>query len=180
MAAPPPVAAPKRRSGLASRLAIATTAVAALAVLVSGLVSLGLLRGATESEARQQLGRQADGYVLIVDRTVSLQGQRAVIGRFKQLQTLLTGQQILLEAISTSGQTCGVNSVQLPANVTGQVVAGQPVSAVARVGGARRFIEARPLDSEQVGGDPGPRVPSGGNRAAPEDREGQGSGRPAA
>lgn len=134
---------PKRRSGLASRLAIATTAVAALAVLVSGLVSLGLLRGASESEARQQLGRQADGYVLIVDR--------AARARFRQLQNILLRQQTVLEPINGNGQACGPNAVQLPADVANKIVSGQSVSAVARAGGARRLIEGRPLAADQVG-----------------------------
>jgi two-component system sensor histidine kinase BaeS len=148
MAAPPPVAAPKRRSGLASRLAIATTAVAALAVLVSGLVSLGLLRGATESEARRQLGQQANGYVLIVDRARSQL-------RFVQLANILKSQQgIVLEAIRADGQACGANALQLPADVSSALLAGQSVSAVARIDGARRFIEARPLSSDQNGATP--------------------------
>jgi two-component system OmpR family sensor kinase len=138
---------PKRRSGLASRLAIATTAVAALAVLVVGLVSIGLLRGATETEARQQLGRQADGYVLIVDRAV--RG-----ARFRQLQNILARQQTVLVAINTSGQSCGAGAIQLPTDVAGKLVNGQSVSSVARIAGARRIIEARPLSSDQVGAVP--------------------------
>ena len=144
MAGLPQEAAPKRRSGLASRLAIATTAVAALAVLVSGLVSLGLLRGASETEARQQLGRQADGYVLIVDRAV--RG-----ARFQQLKNVLARQQTQLEAINAGGQACGPNAIQLPAGLSGALVNGQPVSGVARVGGARRLIEGRPLSPDQSG-----------------------------
>jgi two-component system sensor histidine kinase BaeS len=146
--APPPAAAPKRRTGLASRLAIVTTAVAALAVLVSGLVSLGLLRGATQNEGRQQLAKQANGYVFIVDSAA-----RNFV-RFRSLARVLQSQQgITLEAINASGQACAIANpaIQLPSDVATQVVAGHSVSAVARVGGARRFIEARPLGAGQAG-----------------------------
>jgi two-component system, OmpR family, sensor kinase len=148
LAPQPPSGAAKRRSGLASRLAIATTAVAALAVLVSGLVSLGLLRGASETEARQQLGRQADGYVLIVDKAV-----RTAV-RFRQLSNILAQQGIVLEAVGSNGEACGPGALQLPTDVADQLVSGQSVSEVARVDGARRFIEARPLSSDQVGSVP--------------------------
>jgi two-component system sensor histidine kinase BaeS len=149
LAPPPDVTPPKRRSGLASRLAIATTAVAVLAVLVSGLVSLGLLRGATQTEGRRQLGQQANGYVLIVDRAARSQP------RFLQLARILNSEQgITLEAINARGQACGANAIPLPADVASALVAGQSVSAVAKVAGARRFIEARPLDPDQSGAVP--------------------------
>jgi two-component system OmpR family sensor kinase len=142
--------APKRRSGLASRLAIATTAVAALAVLVAGLVSLGLLRGATDTEARQALGRQADGYVAVLDRTP----RRAA---FLRLQTILNQQQIALEAITSSGAACGrTNLLPLPARLAGQLASGQSISAVARIAGTRRLIEGRPLTTDQIAAVPVP------------------------
>ena len=46
---------------MAGRLALLTTAVAAVAVLIAGAVSLGLVRSAAEDEARKSLARQADG-----------------------------------------------------------------------------------------------------------------------
>jgi two-component system, OmpR family, sensor kinase len=142
-----PQATVKRRSGLASRLAIATTAVAALAVLVVGLVSIGLLRGATETEARQQLGRQADGYLVLVDRAIDLRTRRAA---FSRLVTVLQAQQIKLEAIDTSGAACGPNPIALPAQLAGQLSSGHSISAVARVAGTRRLIEGRPLSASQI------------------------------
>lgn len=48
------------RPTLASRIALVTTAVAAVAVLIAGLVSYGLVRGAADDEAQQALARQAD------------------------------------------------------------------------------------------------------------------------
>lgn len=48
------------RPALASRIALVTTAVAAVAVIIAGLVSYGLVRGAADDEAQRALARQAD------------------------------------------------------------------------------------------------------------------------
>ncbi|MGB9378229.1 MAG: HAMP domain-containing sensor histidine kinase [Mycobacteriales bacterium] len=48
------------RHTLASRIALVTTAVAAVAVLIAGVVSYGLVRGAADAEAQHALARQAD------------------------------------------------------------------------------------------------------------------------
>jgi two-component system sensor histidine kinase BaeS len=147
-----------RRTGLASRLVILTTAVAGLAVLVAGLVSLGLLRGAATTEARQQLGRQADGYVALIDR--ALVGGTATARKattFNRLVTILAGQQIRLEAIDSTGAACGRNPLALPAKLASQLANGQSISAVARISGSRRLIEGRPLSSDQLA------VPATGN-----------------
>jgi two-component system OmpR family sensor kinase len=56
-----------RRPGLASRVALLTTGVAALAVLLSGVVTLGLVRRAADDQARRLLGRQAETIAEIVE-----------------------------------------------------------------------------------------------------------------
>jgi two-component system sensor histidine kinase BaeS len=129
----------RRRSGLASRLALVTTLVAAVAVLVVGLVSISLLRGASDTEARQQLSRQADGYVAVIDRG---QINRAQLTR---LVSILRRQDIELEAVDVDGAVCNHNGLQLPQKLGSVIVGGGSISAVAKVGGSRRFIEGRPL-----------------------------------
>jgi two-component system OmpR family sensor kinase len=141
----PAASSVRRRSGLASRITLVTTLVAAVAVLVAGLVSIGLLRGATDTEARSQLARQADGYVLVVDKAVT----RA---RFGQLVNVLRRQQIQLEAVNTSGAVCRRNGLAIPAALGKALAAGESVSAVATIDGTRRFIEGRPLSTDQAGG----------------------------
>lgn len=140
--------ATRKRSGLATRLVLLTTAVAGLAVLVVGLVSIGLLRGATDTEARRQLSRQADGYAVVIDRAVRNRPA------FTRLVTILAQQQILLEAIDTSGATCGRRSIQVPAGIAQPVANGKSVSAVAKINGTRRFVEGRPLNTEEVANPP--------------------------
>jgi two-component system OmpR family sensor kinase len=129
----------RRRSGLASRLALVTTLVAAVAVLVVGLVSIGLLRGASDTEARQQLSRQADGYVAVIDRGEINRPQ------LTRLVTILRGQDIELEAVNAGGAVCNQRGLQLPQNLGSVMARGGSVSAVAKVSGSRRFIEGRPL-----------------------------------
>ncbi len=135
----------RRRAGLASRIILLTTAVAGLAVLVVGLVSIGLLHGISDTEARQQLGRQADGYAAIVDvRRVA----------FPRLQYVLGQQNVLLEAVDSSGAGCGRRALALPPAVSALLASGKPVSAVARLNGTRRYIEGRPLAASQASGTP--------------------------
>jgi two-component system sensor histidine kinase BaeS len=128
------------RSSLATRLIIVTTAVAGVAVLVAGLVSIGLLRGVSDSEARKQLGRQADVFSVLFDNVRRpAQTQRLI--------TILRREQIQLEAVGQDGVVCR-GSIQLPAQYGQQLVNGQEVSAVADLNGHRRFIEGRPLSVE--------------------------------
>lgn len=78
-----------RRPGLASRVALVTTGVAALAVLISGLMTLGLVRAAADDQARRLLGRQANTIAEMVEtqprrqlpvlQVLRRQGIRAVI-----------------------------------------------------------------------------------------------------
>ena len=49
-----------RRHTLAGRIALVTTAVAVVAVLVAGLVSLGLVRSAGDHDARRTISALAD------------------------------------------------------------------------------------------------------------------------
>jgi two-component system OmpR family sensor kinase len=133
----------RRRSGLASRLALVTTLVAAVAVLVAGLVSIGLLRGASDTEARRQLARQADGYVAVIDH-----GQ-ITAAQFIRLRDILRRQDIALEPVNATGAVCNARGLQLPAKLGAVLVKGGSVSAVARVDGSRRFIEGRPFTEGQ-------------------------------
>ncbi len=145
-----PVQPPRRRTGLAARLVLVTTVVAGLAVLLAGLVSISLLRGASDTEARNQLARQADGYAVAIERSTATVSR----ARFVQLVTLLRQQQVQLEAINADGVACGVRALQLPAQLASHIVDGQPVSAVVKVDGTRRFIEGRPLTGNEATGTP--------------------------
>ena len=143
---PQPQQQSRRRSGLASRLALVTTLVAAVAVLVAGLVSIGLLRGASDTEARRQLARQADGYVAVIDHGHVNRAQ------FVRLAAILRRQDILLEAVKADGAVCNDRGLQLPVKLEALMAGGGSVSVVAKVGGSRQFIEGRPLTQGPVTG----------------------------
>ncbi len=141
--------ADRRRTGLAARLVLVTTAVAAVAVLVVGLVSIGLLRGASETQARNSLARQADGYVVLIERAIASDRPANTTGRFAQLRNVLRQQQIVLQPYDSTGQTCGNGAVELPAELASELAGGSDVSAVAKVDGTRQFVEGRVLTTDE-------------------------------
>jgi len=141
-----PTPGPARRPTLASRTALVTVAVAAVAVLVAGAVSLGLVRPAGESDARRVLAVLADNVAGALaerpgpgwpGRRQAAVAQRFLHGtnvRYAILAgdgTVLAGQPMAAEALT-------------PADVRRVAVARQPVSAVRRVAGHTVLVEARP------------------------------------
>jgi len=92
------------RPTLASRIALVTTTVAAVAVLIAGLVSYGLVRGAAEDEAQQALARQADVIAGIQERDIAPQRKIAVPQRIGQP---LRQQGIQFVLISRAGTIVG-------------------------------------------------------------------------
>jgi len=127
-----------RRPTLASRIALVTTAVATVAVLIAGLVSYGLVRGAADDEAQHTLARQAD----IIAGTVQPESARTARAQ-PRLGTLLRRQGIAIARISRSG------------NVTGDPLARQAAAGLPpadrslrkAIGGETVLVEARLLDS---------------------------------
>lgn len=116
-----------------------TTAVAALAVLLAAVVSIGLVRGAAADQARRTLTRQADGYAALLDRP-------ARRTQAMRLAPLLRRQGLDLVTVTDAGTPVGPDRALLPADLATQVAGGTPVSTVLREGGARRFVEGRPVD----------------------------------
>lgn len=129
---------PGRRT-LGRQLALLTTAVAALAVLLAAVVSIGLVRGAAAHQARRTLVRQADGYAALLDRPA----RRAQAVR---LAALSRRQGLELVTVTAAGQAIGPDRSLLPASLAAQVAAGQDVSTSVREKGARRLVEGRPVE----------------------------------
>lgn len=117
---------------LARRTALVTVAVAAVAVLVAGGLALGLLRSASESQARRTLGR----FATLADSPAAGRG------------TLRTGEAALrrlqVQFVPVRADGTGARSLQLPADVVAAVLAEQKVDEVRRIGGRRFLVEARP------------------------------------
>ena len=135
-----------RRATLAGRIALVTTAVAAVAVLVAGLVSFGLVRSAGDADARRTLSALADAAADGADRTGPL--GRTGAGR-QRTRTQLTGLQIDFTFLTRDGRTVagpqdGLAARALTAGERAEVVGGQPLSLTRDVGGSRVLVEARP------------------------------------
>ena len=73
---PPTPRTPRRRMRLSRQAALVTLAVASVAVLLTGAVAFGLVRGAGEGETHRVLGRQADQVAAVAERTTG-PGRRA-------------------------------------------------------------------------------------------------------
>lgn len=133
----------RARRGLAGQIALLTTVVALMAVLLAALVSVGLIRGAARAEARRTLARQADGYATVLDRP----GRQATAQ--PRLAALLRRQGLILVQVTAAGRAVGPDTALVPANIISDVSAGHSVSSVMREGGSDRYVEGRPL---QAGG----------------------------
>ncbi|MDX6286806.1 MAG: two-component system, OmpR family, sensor kinase [Frankiales bacterium] len=132
----------RRRPSLSSRVTLVTIAVAVLAVLVAGLVSIGLVRTAAEDQARGQLGREADVVAGLSDDG-GLRLKRPALARALQLDD------ISIVRINPGGRVAPVGGDGvISADDVRRLLAGQPISAVRRNGSAQRvFVEGRPADT---------------------------------
>ena len=128
------------RSSMAGRIALLTTGVAVVAILIAGLLSYGLVRQAVEAEARTSLSRQAD---LVADGGLRDRGARVPA----RLVPALRSQGIQLVRVTAGGDVRGGNA---PARTVVDPYAtrlanGSDVSAVERTGGETYLVEGRPL-----------------------------------
>jgi two-component system sensor histidine kinase BaeS len=130
-----------RPATMAGRLALLTTAVAAVAVLIAGAVSYGLVRNAAEAEARKSLASQAD---------VVAEGGVRGYGRGSTVRLLRTLSRQGITVVGT-GQVGQFTGPQNPAAITaaGRYAAamsrGEQVSAATIVDGETYLVEGRPL-----------------------------------
>ncbi|MHB1739474.1 MAG: sensor histidine kinase [Actinomycetes bacterium] len=127
------------RTTLAARTTLVTATVVVVAILLVGLVSLGLVRGASQSQALLTLGRQADLVARSVDRSVVVGAPQRPL----RLEPILRQQGISLHVLRTGGSApAGLTPAQVA-----RVLAGHPVSVIVTVGGRSLLIAARPTDS---------------------------------
>src|SRR5664280_2180411 len=137
---PPTADMPPRRHrpGLAWQTALATTAVAAVAVLLAGAVSFPLIRGAAESQARATLGRQAE----------ILAGAPGLLSPAnRRIDRIFTQQNIQVVVLTAAGRETGVAAGVLTEADRTALSADQPVSRVTRLGGNRVLVEGRALEA---------------------------------
>ncbi|HEV8526652.1 MAG TPA: HAMP domain-containing sensor histidine kinase, partial [Actinomycetes bacterium] len=121
--------AARQRVTLGTQVALLVTGVTALTVLLVGLVLLGLVKGAAESQARDTLAGQANlAATATAERTQPLQLARAL--RRQGIDVALVPSASAAEALR-------------PAEIEA-VAGGRDVSAARDIGGRPTYIEARP------------------------------------
>src|SRR5262245_20592153 len=128
------------RQSLAVQIALVTTAVAACAVLLAGLVSVGQIHQAAEGEARDNLAADAD---LVATAFGALEpGRPARNLRLARMLRLFEQQGLNVEPIpaTTEREVPVLSSAEADA-----VRAGQNLSGVRTVDGERVIYEARSL-----------------------------------
>jgi two-component system, OmpR family, sensor kinase len=153
------------RPTLASRIALVTIAVAAIAVLISGLVSLNLVRSAGTSDARRALAGLADNVAGVlggasvddngqpgqVSPRPGRRGGNNVVRDSFVAQALLRGTNIRYATVTSGGTIAAGRPADalardaLTVAEAAQVAGGRRVSAVRQIGGRTVFVEARPI-----------------------------------
>ncbi len=127
------------RDRLATRVTLVSLTVAFIAVLIAGVVSLGLVRGAAQEQARSALARQAQLVATALDKVGG--GTREVA-----LTTLLRRQQITVDVVGTF---LGKPAYLTPEDVA-TLAAGGSVSGVrTRPDGTEVLVEGRPLTNQR-------------------------------
>jgi len=127
------VTSPSRGVSLRTRILAATVIVALIAVLVTALAALQLVRSIDTGSARADLSAQ-------VDRLAAAKpaARDAIISGLAQLDDPGT----LVAAVSPAGAVTG--SAPVPRRVIVQLRAGRDVSTTVRTGGTSYLLEARP------------------------------------
>jgi two-component system, OmpR family, sensor kinase len=143
---------PRRRTGLATRVAIVTTSAAAVAVLIAGLLSGVLIRAATQSSGKNVLKQYAN--LVVAAAELAKSGRTEVPAR---VTALLRTQQVRLIVVQPNGRVtgpegaAGVNGVITPAEAA-DLQAGRTFSVTRSVGGTRAYIEGRPITAGAAAG----------------------------
>jgi signal transduction histidine kinase len=122
------------RTRLATRVTLVTITVAVLAVVITGAVSLSLIRGVAETQAQTTLSKQADVAQATLDQSVAARPAR--------LRQLLRQQGISVDVV---GPGLAVPPIVTQADLAA-LAARQDVSDVRSRLGRRVFVEGRPLD----------------------------------
>ena len=136
---PQPAAVPRARAGLTTQLTLVAALVAVIAVVVTGLVSYPLVANASEAQAREQLGREADIVADVVARTES----GATASGLVRLRSLLAAQGIAVQVVRRRPPSAPVTEQDVA--VTS---AGGTVSDVRPAADGKVFVEGRQATSD--------------------------------
>jgi two-component system, OmpR family, sensor kinase len=132
-----------RRPTLASRAALATTAVAVVTVLIAGVVSVSLLQSAELRDARDAFGQFTANVAGAVDGL----GGRGRVTEEALIRRLLRGTTVRYALIGPDGDVergQPLARAALTADQAARVAAGEELSTVRDVSGGTVLVEARP------------------------------------
>jgi len=142
----------KRRTGLATRIALVTTLAAAIAVLIAGIVLARAISKAADDTGRKVLKQYASLSVSAAD--VSRTGRVAVRA---QIIALLRTQQVQLVVVQPDGLVTGpggavaTTGILTPTEVAA-LKAGRSFSENRRIAGGRYYLEGRPITTGSAAG----------------------------
>ncbi|HEY3926385.1 MAG TPA: HAMP domain-containing sensor histidine kinase [Acidothermaceae bacterium] len=142
----------RRRTGLATRIALVTTLAAAIAVLIAGVVLARVISRAADDTGRKVLSQYASLSVDAAD--VSRTGRVAVRA---QIIALLRTQQVQLVVVQPDGLVTGPGGavatagVLTPAEVA-ELKAGRSFSEVRRLSSGRYYLEGRAITTGAAAG----------------------------
>jgi two-component system sensor histidine kinase BaeS len=128
------------RRSLATQVAVVTTVVALLSVLVAGLVALPLARSAAQDQAQEALSRQADVLARAADR--------AIDGRTRPKQVLRLQQSLKAQGVELAFVPVGA---PLPLGLddadTRAIAEDGSLNAVRTIDGSSEIVQVRRLDN---------------------------------
>ena len=134
-----PKAPPRRRLSIVTQTVLLTAAIAAIAVLVAGIVSYPLVKAAAESQTRADLSRLADLTATALDRGDTGRDHDEVLPR--DLVAALQAEQITGYLVAPGGQAPPGVSAEALATVLG----GSAVSSEGSTPEGPVLVDGRPL-----------------------------------
>lgn len=143
MSGPSTASVPRRRMSIVTRTVLLTSAIAAIAVLVAGLVSYPLVRSAAESQTRADLANLADLTATALDQGRAGEADEGRSPLPRGLIEALEAKQITGYLVSPGGQV----PPGIPSRVVADILEGDDASAEGGTPGEPLLIEGRPLAS---------------------------------
>ncbi len=141
----------RRRTTLATRIALATVLASTLAVAIAGLVSVRLVQSAAEQSGRTVL--RQDATLAVAAAVMSPRDASKIAIPAKTTELLHAGLQVTAVIVQRDGTVTGPEGaraaaagVVTPVEVT-DLLAGKAFSASRKVKGVRSYIEGSPLDA---------------------------------
>jgi two-component system OmpR family sensor kinase len=133
----------KPHRGITRQLTLAICSAVAAAVVLAGLVALGLIRHSYDGQARATLHREAALVAELASRPATVSATRPG----KPAAQLLVGTGVQLVRIRASGRVA-FGSFTLDAADLAAAQAGQTVSATRTIGGQRYLVEVAPVTGD--------------------------------